>query len=497
MSSSILLQGGTVLVHDENEHVNAIKADILIEGNKISKIEAGIEPGSNVQVIDCTDKILSPGFVDTHHHVWQTLLKGRHGNHLLLDYFAPGNSSNSLHSPEDLFWGQLAGCLECIEAGTTTVVDHAHLNSAPDSSKAAIAATISSGIRSIFCYCPSGRVESWEPFTLAQNPMVPWVLEVLDELAARSPFGNGRVSLGFAFDDLYLPKDVLAGIYGHVRSLGITVNTVHYVRSAMMRSLSLVERLDSYDLLDSSFLFSHATNPTPADATLLAKSNSHVSTTPSTELQMGQGACAAFHPTVDVTAQCSVGVDCQSNQSASIPSELRLLLQSSRATYNQKFTDEGKIPKKLNHTVEEAFNLGTVNGARAAKMEGKIGTLKVGAFADILLWDTLSPGMVCAAQHDPVSAIILHSSPQDIEMVIVDGVVRKNAGRLKSVDVKAGRDLWSGVEKDVLEWRDVSRELVKRREVLQKKIEKIDMEAATRALIAAFHIDENLIVDSV
>lgn len=198
-----------------------------------------------------------------------------------------------------------------------------------------------------------------------------------------------------------------------------------------------------------------------------------------------------------MTAQCSVGVDCQSNQSASIPSELRLLLQSSRATYNQKFTDEGKIPKKLNHTVEEAFNLGTVNGARAAKMEGKIGTLKVGAFADILLWDTLSPGMVCAAQHDPVSAIILHSSPQDIEMVIVDGVVRKNAGRLKSVDVKAGRDLWSGVEKDVLEWRDVSRELVKRREVLQKKIEKIDMEAATRALIAAFHIDENLIVDSV
>ncbi|MAD82772.1 MAG: hypothetical protein CL912_07405 [Deltaproteobacteria bacterium] len=92
MSSPILLQGGTVLVHDENEHVNAIKADILIEGNKISKIEAGIEPGSNVQVIDCTDRILSPGFVDTHHHVWQTLLKGRHGNHLLLDYFAPGKS---------------------------------------------------------------------------------------------------------------------------------------------------------------------------------------------------------------------------------------------------------------------------------------------------------------------------------------------------------------------------------------------------------------------
>ncbi|PVH72717.1 Metallo-dependent hydrolase [Cadophora sp. DSE1049] len=497
MPSSILLQGGTVLVHDENEHVNPIKADILIEGNTISEIGAGIKPGSGVQVIDCTDKMLSPGFVDTHHHVWQTLLKGRHGNDLLLDYFGHGNFTNSIHSPEDLFWGQLAGCLECLEAGTTTVVDHAHLNSSPDATKAAIAATISSGIRSVFCYCPSGRVESWKPFTLAQKQMVPWVVALLDELAAKSPFGDGRVSLGFAFDDLYLPKDVLAEIYGHVKSLGISVNTVHYVRNAITGTSSLIEKLDSYGLLDSSFLFSHATNATPADATLLAKTNSHVSTTPSTELQMAQGASTAFHPTLDITSQCGVGVDCHSNQSASIPSELRLLLQSSRATYNQKFVDEGKVPKKLNRTVEEAFNLGTLGGARAAKMEGKIGTLKVGAFADILVWDSLSPGMVCAAQHDPVSAIVLHSSPQDIEMVIVDGVVRKDGGKLKGVDVDAGRGMWGGVERGVLQWKDVSRELVARREVLQKKIEGIDMEEARKGVIAAFHIDESLIVDSV
>lgn len=152
MATSILLQGGTVLVHDENDHVNPIKADILIEGNTISKIGAGITATSEVQVIDCTDKILSPGFVDTHHHVWQTLLKGRHANDLLLDYFGhgknmsfngglikrltvTGNFTKSIHTPEDLFWGQLAGCLECLDVGTTTVVDHAHLNNSPESSK--------------------------------------------------------------------------------------------------------------------------------------------------------------------------------------------------------------------------------------------------------------------------------------------------------------------------------------------------------------------------
>ncbi|KAH6711853.1 hypothetical protein BKA61DRAFT_97266 [Leptodontidium sp. MPI-SDFR-AT-0119] len=498
MATSILLQGGTVLVHDENDHVNPIKADILIEGNTISKIGAGIAATSGVQVIDCTDKILSPGFVDTHHHVWQTLLKGRHANDLLLDYFGHGNFTKSIHTPEDLFWGQLAGCLECLDVGTTTVVDHAHLNDSPESTKAAIAATISSGIRSVFCYCPTGRVESWKPFTLSQNPLAPWVIDLLDELAAKAPFGDdGKVSLGFAFDDLYLPKEVLAGIYGRVKSLGIKVNTTHYVRNALTGFSSMIEALDSYDLLDSSFLFSHATNATPADAALLAKTKSHVATTPSTELQMAQGQSAAFHPTIDITPQCGVGIDCQSNQSASIPSELRLLLQSSRGVYNQKFMDGGKLPKKVTHTAEEAFNLGTVGGARAAKMEGKIGTLKAGAYADILVWDALSPSMVCGAQHDPVATIVLNSSPRDIEMVIVGGVVRKEGGRLKSVDVKSGREMWGGVERDVLEWKDVSRELVKRREVIQRKIEGIDMEEARRGVIAAFHIDESLVVDSI
>jgi cytosine/adenosine deaminase-related metal-dependent hydrolase len=91
-TNSILLQGGTVLVHDEDDHVHPIKADLLIEGNIITKIEAGISPSSHAHILDCKDKIITPGFVDTHHHVWQTLLKGRHANQLLLDYMPDGKA---------------------------------------------------------------------------------------------------------------------------------------------------------------------------------------------------------------------------------------------------------------------------------------------------------------------------------------------------------------------------------------------------------------------
>lgn len=72
----LLLSGGTVLLHGENDKVTARKADILIQGDRISKIEPEIEPPSDADIIDCTDKLISPGFIDTHHHVWQAPLKG-------------------------------------------------------------------------------------------------------------------------------------------------------------------------------------------------------------------------------------------------------------------------------------------------------------------------------------------------------------------------------------------------------------------------------------
>jgi hypothetical protein len=96
--------------------------------------------------------------------------------------------------------------------------------------------------------------------------------------------------------------------------------------------------------------------------------------------------------------------------------------------------------------------------------------------------------MVCDAQHDPVAAIILHSSPGDVEVVIVDGVVRKSGGKLGAVNVQGGRRLWAGEERDFLE-------LVRRREVLQEKVEKIDIAEAKRGVIKGFYIDESRIVD--
>ena len=95
--SSILLQNATILVPKAklDDSVVALKNhSLLIEGNKIARIGPHLDPPSvSTKVIDCTGKILSPGFVDTHHHIWQTQLKGRHADHTLIEYIPTGLSS--------------------------------------------------------------------------------------------------------------------------------------------------------------------------------------------------------------------------------------------------------------------------------------------------------------------------------------------------------------------------------------------------------------------
>jgi cytosine/adenosine deaminase-related metal-dependent hydrolase len=135
-------------------------------------------------------------------------------------------------------------------------------------------------------------------------------------------------------------------------------------------------------------------------------------------------------------------------------------MQHARGAENAAVVAKGEYPR-VSIKLEEVFNLGTIQGARAVCMEGDIGSIEVGKFADIVVFDASSPNMVCAAQEDPLAAVLLHANVGDIEMVIVDGVVRKEGGRLVDVGVLDGID---GAEGEVLSLRDVSRRLLESRE---------------------------------
>jgi hypothetical protein len=92
-----------------------------------------------------------------------------------------------------------------------------------------------------------------------------------------------------------------------------------------------------------------------------------------------------------------------------------------------------------------------------------------------------------------VAAIILHSSPADIETVIVDGIVRKRDGKLLPVDVDGAAK--ETISKESLEWGGIAREIVSSRSKMQEEISKIDYEEARESLMKLWHVDQSKLVD--
>lgn len=241
-------------------------------------------------------------------------------------------------------------------------------------------------------------------------------------------------------------------------------------------------------------ILAHANHLSPKDVAMVKKHGAYISSTPSVELQMGMGTPACFDPDRDVQSSSSLGVDCHNVAFASIVNEMRTALVHSRAVYNDQFLRQGKMNAKMNHTVQEAYALGTIQGARALGMESEIGSLAVGKKADILVFDALSPSMICGAQYDPVTAIVMHSTPGDIEMVFIDGILRKENGGLCPVQVDA-QDLATSERRHTqLSWSEVSQELLTTQKSLQEKVAMLDLEAAKQNACISFGMDPTLIV---
>ena len=133
------------------------RGDVLIEDDKIVAVEPEIS--ADAEVIDATGDIVIPGFVDTHRHTWEAAIRGCAPNATLDDYFVEVlDTFAPVYRPEDVYASNLAGSLECLNAGITTLVDWSHINNTPEHPDAACPALTETGIRAQYAYGSANTV---------------------------------------------------------------------------------------------------------------------------------------------------------------------------------------------------------------------------------------------------------------------------------------------------------------------------------------------------
>ena len=145
----ILLRGGTIVSLDPKVGDFA-RGDVLIDGKKIAGVGDQVKAPPQAQVIDATNTILIPGFVDAHRHSWEGQLRRIIPDGAIAEYMATTHNGFARHyRPHDIYVGNLITALGCIDAGITCVIDNSHNSRSAAHSDAAVQALIDSGIRGV------------------------------------------------------------------------------------------------------------------------------------------------------------------------------------------------------------------------------------------------------------------------------------------------------------------------------------------------------------
>jgi cytosine/adenosine deaminase-related metal-dependent hydrolase len=139
------------------------RADVLVEGKKILAVGPNLHAGA-AAVIDASGRIVMPGFIDTHHHQFETVLRSFLADGLLLPG-TPGGDIDYYHyilltfapvyRPRDVYINELFSGLSQLDDGVTTVHDISQIHHSPAHSDAAIQGLIDAGRRAAFGYFES------------------------------------------------------------------------------------------------------------------------------------------------------------------------------------------------------------------------------------------------------------------------------------------------------------------------------------------------------
>ena len=405
----ILLRGGVVLTLDRGIGDFA-QADVLIENGKIREVRPNISvSGDDAAVIDATNRIVVPGFIDTHHHFYQGLLRSILTNGLLNpDYSRDiGNTLTPAYAPADAYAGVLVTALGMIDMGTTTAVDTSQVSHTPEHSDACIRALQESGIRAVYAYWRGSGPDMRYPQDIVRLQRTYFSSQ--DQLLT--------LALGAVLD---------AKVFAYAREAGVRCVS-HGVSNNTERTLLELGRAG---LLRPGDEYIHCTHLSDTAWRLLKDTGAQISIAAPIEMAMGHGLppiqAALDHgirPSLSSDVDATMAQDPFTIMRSAFTLQRLMLLQRARG-------GEQNLPPLL--TCRDVLEFATIEGARCAGLESKVGTLTPGKEADIVLL-TADRLNVWPLNNAP-GAVVNVMNPSNVDTVFIAGKVKKWRGHLVGVD---------------------------------------------------------------
>lgn len=396
----------------------AISEDKIVDIGDSVALEAKYTDVS--RVIDAAGKAVFPGLINTHNHMFQSLLKGLGDDMVLSDWLVNCMFPSAAQiSQEAVYYGGMVATLDNIHSGTTTILDYMHAQSSPELSDGAIKAFRKTGVRGILGrgYMDLGE-QFGTPKALIQEKEV-IQKDILRLLDTYHNTDNGRTKIWLAPAAVWLASKDMLDWSKHIAKEYNTGITVHCSETPFDRQASEAihgmpdtDTLASYGIMGPNCLLVHCVHLTDRDIRMLKYHDAKVSHNPGSNMYLSSG--VAPIPRLNETG-VTVGLatdGAASNNSNDMIEMLKL------AALMQKVTHQD--PTVI--TSDKVLEMATIDGARAIGMEDEIGSLEIGKKADLFIFDPYTSAK-STPMHHPVSTLVYSASEQNVETVIVDGKI--------------------------------------------------------------------------
>ncbi|MDH4289433.1 MAG: amidohydrolase family protein [Aquincola sp.] len=442
-----LIRGGAVMSMDPKVGDFA-QADVLVEGKKILAVGPNLAaPG--IPVINARGRIVMPGFIDTHHHQFETALRSFLADGVLINDGSNTPSANRtyyefillkfapVYRPQDVYINELFGGLSQLDDGVTTVHDISQIHHSPAHSDAAIQALFDTGRRAAFGYFESaGGVAGNQYPGDAVRIRKQW-FSSSDQLVHM--IMGGEVYLGDATtqQSWTIGRQLGLQIAAHILSpFGIR---------PIMDALAQGQGGSDHNIgVGPDNLFVHMTGMSDMAWQRVKDAGAQVSLAVPIEMNMRHG----IPPILKMQSlgmEPSLSVDVECTMTADFFTQMRSMMTMQRMVVNQMILEQGNFvfpdqwptpapgtPSLLN--TRDVLRYATMNGAKALRLDGKVGSLTPGKEADIIILDAQAIN-VAPLNHVP-GAVVSLMDRSNVETVIVAGKVRKWKHRLLDVDLR-------------------------------------------------------------